>query len=324
MKDPTPPDSARRRRFPEDRAEGSVSGRPELVLSGHEGSSRDISSSSEKIERFWWRVCWGFMVDRHDDPRAWISAYFSAVTAHSGSPLLLKWSDKRTGSLIWGGAVRANAYFKNGDTDSTEGPGDPMRLSIDVLSSTFSYAVAFDDELAALDWALRDLAAQREPSHEALLASLRTGWEQRHDHSHLWRGDKIFPMLQQYAEDLTSLPANKLTLQTDPPCTVQLSYRDNHVFMAPAEHDTVTVWYEGQAGLYEYPVWVRGLNSWIDDFYRRLRTEDYWLVRTEFLGIPIHRGFLFDNDAPPGKTGGPFTKHRTIFLPATLKTRSTP
>ncbi|MBP2215113.1 hypothetical protein H4V95_000304 [Arthrobacter sp. CAN_C5] len=108
-----------------------------------------------------------------------------------------------------------------------------MRLSINVVGSTFSYALAFDDELAALDWALHDLAAQQEPSHEALLKSLRAGWEQRHDHSHLWRGERIFPVLQQYAEELVSLPANKLTLETDPPYTVQLSYRDNHVFMSP-------------------------------------------------------------------------------------------
>lgn len=261
---------------------------------------------------------WGFMVDRHDDPRAWISAYVSAATAHSGSPLLLKWSDKHTGSLVWGGAVRARAYFEDGGTDSTEGPGNPMRLSIEVLGSTFSYAVALDDELAALDWALRDLEARSEPSGEALLASLRTGWERRQDHSHLWRGDKIFPMLQQYAEDLISLPANKLTLRTDPPYTVQLSYRDNHIFMSPAEHDTVIVWHEGQPDSYEYPVWVPGLKSGIDDFYRRLRTEDYLLVRTQFLGIPIHRGFIFDNDAPPNRTRGPVTKRRTLFLPATM------
>lgn len=40
------------------------------------------------------------MVDRHDDPQAWISAYFAAVTGQSGSPVLSKSKDRLLLTLL--------------------------------------------------------------------------------------------------------------------------------------------------------------------------------------------------------------------------------
>lgn len=263
------------------------------------------------------------MVDRNDDPQAWISAYLEAITGQSGSPVLLEWTDKHTGLIRWGARVLADVHFRDGDTDSTEGPGYPMQLSIEVLGSTFTYAVALDDDLAALDWALHALGEKRELSSDVLLACLIKGWEKRNDHSHLWRGGNIFPMLQQYAESLVSLPDSRLKLWTDPPYTVELSYREKYVRMSPCEHDTVIIWFRGLSVTLECPVWVHGLNSWIDDFYRRLRTEDLWLVRTKVLGIPVRQDFLFEEDLPT-QAGGLVTKSSEIFLPAGLKGRFAP
>lgn len=264
------------------------------------------------------------MVDRHDDPQAWISAYFAAVTGQSGSPVLLEWTGKHTGLVKWNGTVLAEARFVNGDTDSTEGPGFPMRLTVEVQGSAFTYAVAFDDDLAALDWALLGLGEEGEVDSDIFLASLRKGWEKRADHSRLWRGEGVFPMLQHYAEDLVSLPESTLKLWTDPPYTVRLSYKDNYVRMSTSEHDTVIVEFKGLSVTLECPVWVQGLNSWIDDFYRRLRTENLWLVKTKFLGIPIHQDFLFDQDLPALPVVGLITKSSELFLPAVHKERCSP
>lgn len=264
------------------------------------------------------------MVDRYDDPQGWISAYFAAITGQSGLPVLLEWTNKHSALVKWGADVLANAQLVNGDTDSTEGPGFPMRLSINVQESTFTYAIALDDDLAALDWGLHDLGQQRELNSGALLTSLRNGWDKRSDHSHLWRGNAIYSMLEKHAKSLTSLPGSRLTLWTDPPYTVQLSYRDNYVRMSPCELDTVTVEFKGLSVLLECPVWVHGLNSWTDDFYRRLRTEDLWAVRTKILGIPFRRDFLFEGDLPAINTRGLVAKTSELFLPAVLKKRSTP
>lgn len=94
--------------------------------------------------------------------------------------------------------------------------------------------------------------------------------------------------------------------------------------MSPCEHDTVIVEFRGLSVVLECPVWVHGLNSWIDDFYWRLPTEDLWVVRTKILGIPVRRDFLFDEDLPAIKTSGLVTKSSELFLPAVLKRRSTP
>lgn len=263
------------------------------------------------------------MVDRHDDPQAWISAYFEAVTAHSGSPVFLDWTDKHMGLVKWNGKVLAEARFVNGDTDSTEGPGFPMRLSIEVQGSTFGYAMAFDDDLAALDWALHGLGGEEGLDSDMLLGCLREGWEKRTDHSRLWRGDGVFPMLQNYAESLASLPESRLTLWTDPPHEVRLSYQDNYVRMSASDHDTVNVGFRGLSVLLECPVWVRGLNSWVDDFYRRLRTEDLLLVKTKILGIPVRKDFLFEEDLPAMRTLGLVTKSSKLFLPAAHNMHST-
>ncbi|GAB12925.1 hypothetical protein ARGLB_029_00010 [Arthrobacter globiformis NBRC 12137] len=264
------------------------------------------------------------MVDRHDDPQGWISAYFVAATGQSGSPVRLGWTDKHTGLVKWNGTVLAEARLVPGDTDSTEGPGFPMRLTLEVQESAFTYAIAFDDDLAALDWALLGLGEEGEVDSDIFLASLRKGWEKRTDHSRLWRGDGVFPMLQNHAESLASLPESRLTFWTDPPYEVRLSYQDNFVRMSTAEHDTVNVEFKGLSVLLECPVWVHGLNSWVDDFYRRLRTEDLWLVRTKFLGIPVRKDFLFDEDVPAMHTWGLATKSSELFLPAVNKERSSP
>ncbi|MFC9351518.1 hypothetical protein [Arthrobacter sp. NPDC057013] len=218
----------------------------------------------------------------------------------------------------------AETRFVNGDTDSTEGPGFPMRLTVEVEGSAFTYAVAFDDDLAALDWALLGLGEEEEVDVDILRASLRKGWEKRTDHSRLWRGDGVFPMLQNYAESVASLPESRLTFRADPPYEVRLSYQDNFVRMSTSEHDTVNVEFMGLPVLLECPVWVRGLNSWVDDFFRRLRTEDLWLVRTMLLGIPVRKDFLFEEDLPALRTWGLVTKSSQLFLPAVHKERSNP
>lgn len=194
-----------------------------------------------------------------------------------------------------------------------------MRLIVEVLGSTFAYEVAFDDDLAALDWALHDLAAKRQLDSQAVLTSLTKGWNKRNDHSHLWRGGGVFPMLQRYAESLTSMPGSRLTLWMDPPFTVRLSFDARYVEMSIAEHDTVIVRFSDSSVSLECPIWVHGLNSWIDDFYRRLRTEDLWLVRTRLLGVTVRKDFHFDEDLHAPGAGGVITKSWDLVLPAALK-----
>lgn len=261
------------------------------------------------------------VVSRDDDPKLWIADYFAALTVRCDPPVRMVWNDKSTGNITWDGTVLGAVRFKNGGTDSTQGPGDPMQLHVDVPESTFTYAVAVDDELAALDWALHDLGRKTDLNSDTLLDSLRTGWAKRHDHSRLWRGDNLFPVLQHLAWNVTSLPGSALSLWIDPPYTVELSYGENHVSISPAEHDTVTVDFTGMSVLFEYPLWVHGLNSWVEEFFRRLPTENLWRVRTRLLGIPVRQDFVFDRDLPIRATRGIVTKSAELFLPAALKSQ---
>lgn len=263
------------------------------------------------------------MVSRDDDPRAWIAAYFTLVTSPRDSPVLVEWTDAHTGRITSGPAVLGSVRFTDGGTDSTQGPGQPMQVSLDVLKSTFTYALAVDDDLAALDWALRDLRGKTDLSSDVLLASLRTGQVKCHDHSRLWRGNGLFPLLQYLAWNLTSLPGNALSLWIDPPYTVRLSHGENHLCINTSEHDTVIVTYTGLSTSFEWPVWMQGLDSWVDDFFRRLRTEDLWRVRTRFLGIPVRQDFLFDQELSSVVSRGIITRSAQLFLPAPLKLHTT-
>lgn len=255
------------------------------------------------------------LVVGRSDSRAWLAQFFASSTSDAPHQIDLRWDSKDSGKVLWGGKSVASARIINGGTDSTEGPGESLRLFIDTGEASFGFAVAHDDGLAALDWTLHCLAARREPGHPALLECLKYGQERKADHSHLWRG-RVFEMLELYASELVSIPGCSLKLSSDAGDAVSLTYQQNYVRLSPAEHDTAVVEYKGQTELFEFPVWVHGLESWADSFFTRLRSESLFLLRTKFLGLPLRRQYLFERDLPTLPAGWLLQQSSEVFLPA--------